>query len=128
VKKSPNPYGQNQLGTLFVAKASLKYKLCTSVIFQKNTTAVNAHPSGEKIDQFGVDVTYDQNFLRFLTILGEKISVFLKNQSYDQIFAEFSFVLSQKRNFFANFFGENIFKIITSANLVTLWPTQRKGC
>jgi hypothetical protein len=29
-------------------------------------------------------------------------------------FAQFSFVLSQKRQFFADFFGENIFKIITS--------------
>jgi hypothetical protein len=50
---------------------------------------------------------YDHNF-------GEKIGVFLKNQCYDQMFAKFSFVLSQKRQFFAEFFGENISKIITS--------------
>jgi hypothetical protein len=30
------------------------------------------------------------------------------------MFAKFSFVLSQKRQFFAEFFGENISKIITS--------------
>jgi hypothetical protein len=57
---------------------------------------------------------YDHNFLRFLTIFGETIGVFLKNQCYDQNFAKFSFVLSQKRQFFTEFFGENIFKIITS--------------
>jgi hypothetical protein len=52
--------------------------------------------------QSGVDV--------MITIFGEKIGVFLKNQCCDQIFAQFSFVLSQKRQFFADFFGENIFK------------------
>jgi hypothetical protein len=66
---------------------------------------------------------YDHNFLRFLTIFGEQISVFLKSQCYDQNFAYLSFVSSQKRHFFAEFFSENIFKIITSvpgrkANLV----------
>jgi hypothetical protein len=30
------------------------------------------------------------------------------------IFSKFSFVLSKKRHFFAKFFGENIYKIITS--------------
>jgi hypothetical protein len=30
---------------------------------------------------------YDDNFLRFLPILGEKFGVFLKKQCYDQIFA-----------------------------------------
>jgi hypothetical protein len=44
----------------------------------------------------------------------KKIGVFLKNQCYDQIFAQYSFVWSQKRQFFANCFDENIFKIITS--------------
>jgi hypothetical protein len=29
-------------------------------------------------------------------------------------FSKFSFILSQKRHFFANFFGKNILKIITS--------------
>jgi hypothetical protein len=42
------------------------------------------------------------------------MAFFLKNQCYDQNFAYFTFVLSQKRQFFAEFFGENIFKIITS--------------
>jgi hypothetical protein len=49
-----------------------------------------------------------------LTNFGGEIGGFLENQCYDQIFAYFSFVLSQKRHFFAEFFGENILKIITS--------------
>jgi hypothetical protein len=44
---------------------------------------------------------------QFSTIFG-KNGVFLKNQRQDQNFAYFSFVLSQKRQFFAEFFGENI--------------------
>jgi hypothetical protein len=55
--------------------------------------------------QSGVDV--------MITIFGEKIGVFLKNQCCDKIFAQFSFVSSQKRQFFADFFGENILKIRT---------------
>jgi hypothetical protein len=54
------------------------------------------------------DRRYDHNFLRFLTIFGEKIGVFIKNQCYDELFSKFSFVLSQKRQFFAEFFSENI--------------------
>jgi hypothetical protein len=42
------------------------------------------------------------------------IAVFLKKQCYDQNFAKFSFILSQKRPFFAEFFCEKNFKIITS--------------
>jgi hypothetical protein len=60
----------------------------------------------------GVDVMITI-FLQFLTIFGKQIGVFLKTQCYDQNFAWFTFVLSQKRQFFAEFFGENIFKIIT---------------
>jgi hypothetical protein len=51
-----------------------------------------------------------------LPIFGEKNGVFLKNQCYDQNFAKFSFVSSQKRQFFAEFFGENILKIIASVS------------
>jgi hypothetical protein len=51
-----------------------------------------------------------RNFLRFSTIFGEKIGVFLNIQCYDQNLALFSFVMSQKRQFFADFFGDNIFK------------------
>jgi hypothetical protein len=40
----------------------------------------------------------------------QKIGVFLKKQCYGKIFAQFSFALSQKRQFFAEFFGENILK------------------
>jgi hypothetical protein len=49
-------------------------------------------------------------FCDLLPIFGEKIGVCIKNQCYDQHFAYFSFVLSQNANFFAEFFGENIFK------------------
>jgi hypothetical protein len=53
-------------------------------------------------------------FANFRQFSEKKIDVFLKNQFYDQNFALFSFVLSQKRQLLAIFFGENIFKIITS--------------
>jgi hypothetical protein len=43
----------------------------------------------------------EHSFLRFSTIFVEKIGVFLKNQYYYQ-------------KFFADFFGENILKIIIS--------------
>jgi hypothetical protein len=58
---------------------------------------------------------YDHNFWRFLPIFGEKLAFFSKtNATYNQKFALFSFVFSQKAPFFRNFFGKNIFKIITS--------------
>jgi hypothetical protein len=50
-----------------------------------------------------------------------KIGVFFKNQCYDNFFKKISFVFSQKLHFFANFFGENILKIITS---VPGWGTS----
>jgi hypothetical protein len=53
-------------------------------------------------------------FCDFRQISAKKMALFFKNQCYDQNFAYFSFVLSQKRLFFAEFFGENILKIITS--------------
>jgi hypothetical protein len=49
----------------------------------------------------------DHNFRRFLPIFGEKIGVFLKNQKS-------SSSLSKKGQYFAKYFGDNIFKIITS--------------
>jgi hypothetical protein len=54
---------------------------------------------------------YDHNFQQFLTFFGEKIGVFLKNQCYDQNLALF---WVKNANIFAEFFGENILKIITS--------------
>jgi hypothetical protein len=38
----------------------------------------------------------------------KKLWFFSKNQCYDQNFAYSSFLLCQKRQFFAEFFGENI--------------------
>jgi hypothetical protein len=61
----------------------------------------------------GVDVMITI-FCDFPPIFGEKIGVYLKYQCYDQLFSKISFVWSQKRQFFEIFFGENIFKIITS--------------
>jgi hypothetical protein len=49
--------------------------------------------------------------VRFSAIFGDKNGVLLKNQCNDQIFTYFSFNLSQKRQFFRQFFGENILKI-----------------
>jgi hypothetical protein len=48
----------------------------------------------------GVDV--------MITIFG-KNGFFLKNQCYDQIFAKSSRSLRKSGNFYAEFFGENIF-------------------
>jgi hypothetical protein len=50
-----------------------------------------------------------------LPIFGEKFGVFLNTQCYDQNYAKTSSNLREKNAiFFAKFFGENIFKIITS--------------
>jgi hypothetical protein len=59
---------------------------------------------------------YDHNFRR-------KNGVFLENQFNDPNFAKTSSVLSEKRKFYHNFFGENIFKIITSLPLVDVMFT-----
>jgi hypothetical protein len=54
-------------------------------------------------------------FCDFSRFSAKKLAFFLgKYQCYDQPFSKFSFVLSQNAYFFAKFFGENIFKIITS--------------
>jgi hypothetical protein len=56
---------------------------------------------------------------QFSAILGNfrrKIGVFLKNQCYDHIFVKTSCSLSKNAVFFAEFFGENILKIITSVS------------
>jgi hypothetical protein len=54
-------------------------------------------------------------FFAILAIFGEKIGVFLKNQCYDQFFFQkIRVVWAKNANIFAKFFGENIFKIITS--------------
>jgi hypothetical protein len=43
-----------------------------------------------------------------LTIFGEKIGVFSKTNVMIKILHNLAFALSQKRQFFAEFFGENI--------------------
>jgi hypothetical protein len=53
-------------------------------------------------------------FCDFSHFFGEKIGVFLKNQCNGQIFAKIAVVLAKNANIFANFFSENILKIITS--------------
>jgi hypothetical protein len=42
------------------------------------------------------------------------MSFFFKTKCYEPLFAEFSSVLHKKAKFLADFFGENIFKIVTS--------------
>jgi hypothetical protein len=50
-----------------------------------------------------------------LTIFGaKKLAFFSKTNVIIKFFHNLPFVLSQKRQFFAEFFGENILKIITS--------------
>jgi hypothetical protein len=68
----------------------------TSGIFQNNYQRKQP-PKGRIFAES--DRCYDHNFLR--TIFCEKMAVF-------------GFVLTKKRQFSRNFFGENIFKIITS--------------
>jgi hypothetical protein len=54
---------------------------------------------------------YDHNFLRFLPIFGEKIGVFLKETNVMiKILQNLALFRVKNANFFANFFGENIFK------------------
>jgi hypothetical protein len=47
-------------------------------------------------------------------MFGKTIGVFLKNQCYDQFFQNLALFWVKNANFFAKFFGENIWKIITS--------------
>jgi hypothetical protein len=58
--------------------------------------------------------SYDHNFLRFFLIFGEKIGFFSKTKVMITIFAKLAVVWAKNANFFANFFGENTLKIITS--------------
>jgi hypothetical protein len=62
---------------------------------------------------------YDHNFPRFFANFRRKNGVYLKNIWYDNIFTKTISSLSkttvgQNANIFAKFFGENIFKIISS--------------
>jgi hypothetical protein len=64
----------------------------------------------------------------FSPIFSEKIGVFLKNQCYYQILTKTTRSLSKKRQYFRQFFGENIFKIITSAPGHTAsFPAEEPG-
>jgi hypothetical protein len=59
----------------------------------------------------------------FYPFWSKKLASFSKTNVMITIFAKTSFVLRQKRHFFANFFGENILKIITSVPGQTLTLT-----
>jgi hypothetical protein len=61
----------------------------------------------------GVDVMITI-FCDFYQFSAKKLAFFLKTNVTITIFAKTSFVLSQNAIIFAKFFGENIFKIITS--------------
>jgi hypothetical protein len=50
---------------------------------------------------------------------------FRKTNVMIKFFSKFSFVLSQKRQFLANFFGENILKIITSVPGLSSLPAKK---
>jgi hypothetical protein len=63
-----------------------------------------------------------------LPIFGEKIGVFLKNQCYDHNFLQnLARVGAKNANIFDNFFGENIFEIITSVPASDLFDLIRLG-
>jgi hypothetical protein len=53
-------------------------------------------------------------FCDFRQFSAKKLAFFSKTNVMITIFAKTSSILNQKRHFFANFFGENILKIITS--------------
>jgi hypothetical protein len=61
---------------------------------------------------FGADVMITI-FCDFCQLLAKKLAL-LKNQCYDQFFQKLAVVWAKNANYFANFFGENNFKIITS--------------
>jgi hypothetical protein len=56
----------------------------------------------------------DYNFLRFSTIFGEKMAFFSKTNVMIKILQNLAFLWVKNANFFNEFFGENISKIITS--------------
>jgi hypothetical protein len=70
----------------------------------------------------GVDVMITI-FCDFWQFSAKKIGVFLKNQCYDQLFSKIGSFWDKNANFFAEFFGENILKIITS---VPGWANLRR--
>jgi hypothetical protein len=66
---------------------------------------------------------YDHNFLRFLTISAKKLAFFSKTNVLIKILHILALFWVKHAKFFAEFFGENILKIITSvpgANPTTL--------
>jgi hypothetical protein len=54
------------------------------------------------------------NFCDLYQFSAKKLASFSKNQCYDQYFSKTSSSLSKKRQYFLQFFGENIFKSTTS--------------
>jgi hypothetical protein len=63
---------------------------------------------------------YDHYFRRFLPIFCEKMAFVSKTNVMIIFFSKTSSSLSKNANIFAKFFGENIFKIITSVPDVVL--------
>jgi hypothetical protein len=104
-----------------------KKNLATLVpwVLQNNTKSIAHKPSPKPRPGSGRTWAqsrgrcYDHNFLRFLTIFCEKNGFFLKNQCYDQFFQNLALFWVKNANIFADFFGENIFKIITSVPDIT---------
>jgi hypothetical protein len=54
----------------------------------------------------------------------QKIGVFLKNECYDANFLNISCVLNLQGRIFRHFFGENIWKIITSVSEPSPWDVE----
>jgi hypothetical protein len=67
----------------------------------------------------------DHNFRRFLPIFGENIGVFLKSYVYlIKFLHNLALFYVKNADFFRRFFGENIFKIITSVRIRQLPDTK----
>jgi hypothetical protein len=73
---------------------------------------------------------YDHNLLRFLTIFDEKMAFFLKPMLWSKIFHNLALFWVKNANFFAEFFGENIFKnhnIGPSIELCEKWGSFKRA-
>jgi hypothetical protein len=74
---------------------------------------------------------YEHNFLRFSTIFGKKLAFFSKTNVMIKILHDLALFWVKNANIYAKFFGENIFKIITSvpdwARIFAYWLTLYFG-
>jgi hypothetical protein len=70
---------------------------------------------------------YDHNFLRFLPIFAKKLAFFSKTNVMIKFLHNLALFRVKNANFFAEFFGENILKIITSVPGGSIKKTETLG-